>query len=73
MQGREVTEDPVVPLRRHAQIRQSYAALARASSIFLRKMVIDDRDNRKTRLLDDEVRNTVYTHYSHRICIISLQ
>ena len=37
------------------QLPQSAAALARACSIFLRKMVLGDRDNSKTRLLDDEI------------------
>ena len=34
--------------------RQSIAALARICSIFLRKTVIGDRNDRRTRLLDDE-------------------
>ena len=37
------------------QFRQTSAAFARACSIFLRKMVLGDRDNSKTRLLDDEI------------------
>ena len=35
--------------------QQSCAAFARVCSIFLRKMVIGDRGDRKTRLLDDEI------------------
>ena len=38
-----------------SQLQQSCAALARACSIFLRKMVIGDRNRREMRLLDDEV------------------
>ena len=34
-------------------LNQSIAALARSSSIFLRKMVLGDRGNKNTRLLDD--------------------
>ena len=34
--------------------RQSIPALARACSIFLRKIVIGDRNDRRTRLLDDD-------------------
>ncbi len=37
------------------QLPQSAAALARACSIFLRKMVLGDRGDPKTRLLDDEI------------------
>lgn len=37
------------------QLSQSAAALARACSIFLRKMVLGDRGDPKTRLLDDEI------------------
>ena len=37
------------------QLSQSIAALARACSIFLRKMVIGDRGDRRTRLLDDDI------------------
>ena len=37
------------------QFQQTSAAFARACSIFLRKMVLGDRDNSKTRLLDDEI------------------
>ena len=40
---------------RFDQLPQSAAALARACSIFLRKMVLGDRDDPKTRLLDDEI------------------
>lgn len=36
-------------------LSQSIAALARLCSIFLRKMVIGDRGNTKTRLLDDDI------------------
>ncbi len=36
-------------------MEQSAAALARACSIFLRKMVLGDRNVRATRLLDDDV------------------
>ena len=38
---------------------QWLAAFARACSVFLRKMVIGDRDNPKTRLLDDEMTETL--------------
>ena len=38
---------------------QWFAALARACSVFLRKMVIGDRDDPATRLLDDEVLETL--------------
>ena len=37
------------------QLPQFAAALARACSIFLRKMVLGDRGDPKTRLLDDEI------------------
>lgn len=37
------------------QFQQTSAAFARACSIFLRKMVLGDRDDPKTRLLDDEI------------------
>ena len=37
------------------QLSQSTAALARACSIFLRKMVLGDRGDPKTRLLNDEI------------------
>ena len=37
-----------------SMLSQSIAALARSSSIFLRKTVIGDRGDRKTRLLDDD-------------------
>ena len=38
-----------------SQTSRTIAALARAGSIFLRKMVLGDRDDRKSRLLDDEI------------------
>lgn len=37
------------------QLQQSAAALARACSIFLRKTVVGDRNARATRLLDDDI------------------
>ncbi len=37
------------------QFGQTVAAFARASSIFLRKVAIGDRNERKTRLLDDDI------------------
>lgn len=37
------------------QFSQSVAALARASSVFLRKLVLGDRNDKATRLLDDDV------------------
>ena len=40
---------------RSEQFLQTAGALARACSIFLRKTVIGDRNDRKTRLLDDEI------------------
>ena len=40
---------------RFEHLQQSAAALARACSIFLRKMVLGDRNVRATRLLDDDV------------------
>ena len=40
---------------RFDQLSQSAAALARACSIFLRKMVLGDRGDPKTRLLNDEI------------------
>lgn len=45
------------------QLPQSAAALARACSIFLRKMVLGDRDNSKTRLLDDEISQSLDMRY----------
>ena len=45
------------------QTSQSIAALARACSIFLRKMVIGDRDDRKSRLLDDEICRTEHLRF----------
>ena len=47
--------DPPEPLHPADHIQQSSAALARACSIFLRKMVLGDRQESKTRLLDDEI------------------
>lgn len=40
---------------RFEQLQQSSAAFARACSVFLRKMVIGDRNESKTRLLDDDI------------------
>lgn len=37
------------------QFQQSFSALARSSSIFLRKLVLGDENRRETRLLDDAV------------------
>ena len=37
------------------EFRQSVGSLARASSIFLRKLIIGDKNQRQTRLLDDHV------------------
>ena len=50
-------------------IVQSTAALARACSIFLRKMVIGDRGDRRTRLLNDDICRTAELSFDriHRI------
>ena len=41
---------------------QTLGALARLSSVFLRKLVLGDRSNRKTRLLDDVVMESLSLH-----------
>ena len=48
------------------------AALARASSVFLRKMVIGDRNDPSTRLLDDSVVQTFGVDFD-RLCRISTE
>ena len=50
--------------------QQSCAALARACSIFLRKTVIGDRGDSKTRLLDDEISRSLGLKF-HRLRKIS--
>ena len=45
----------LTPEAQAEQFSRSVAALARACSVFLRKLVLGDRNNAATRLLDDEV------------------
>ena len=45
----------LTPETQSGQFTRSVAALARACSVFLRKMVLGDRNNKATRLLDDDV------------------
>ena len=46
--------------------RQSVASFARSSSIFLRKLTIGDRNERSTRLLDDDVCSSIGLSF-HRV------
>ena len=52
------------------QFSKSIAAMARACSIFLRKMVLGDRNDRATRLLDDEVCESMGLRF-HRLVKIA--
>ena len=55
LEGYRTQIDQSEQLDQSEQIQQSAAAFARACSIFLRKMVIGDMNQPKTRLLDDEI------------------
>ena len=60
----------LTPDSQPTQFSKSIAALARACSIFLRKMVLGDRNEKATRLLDDEVCESMGLRF-HRLVKIT--